>query len=144
MSTEQNKALFRRLLDELNQGNVGVVDEVVAPDAVLTVPHRPAPLHGAAGFKEEFGGAGAAFDIRYALEEQLAEGDRVAARFTARGTHRQDFAGIGPTGRPTEVEGLVIYRVANGKIVDYRLSYDRLALLEQLGATITPARHAAG
>ena len=102
-------------------------------------------MHGAAGFKEEFGGAGAAGEDRqYALQEQLAEGDRVAARFTARGTHRQEFGRIAPTGRPTEVEGLVIYRVANGKIVDYRLSYDRLTLLEQLGATITPPRQAGG
>jgi predicted ester cyclase len=144
MSAEQNKALFARLLDELNKGNFGVIDEVIAPDAVLYSPHLPEPVRGRAAFKEVFDWAAAVFDIRYTLEEQIAEGDKVAARFTARGTHKQEFLGVPPTGKPTEEAVQVIYRVAGDQIVDYRLSWDQLALLQQMGATITPPRRAGG
>jgi len=134
MSVEHNKALFRRLLDELNRGNLGVVDEIVAPDAILIAPHHPDPAHGPAEFKAEFGGAGAALDLQYTLEEQVAEGDRVAARFIARGTHQREFLGIPPSRRPLEIPVQVLYRVADGKITEYRLSFDQLDLLRQLGA----------
>src|SRR5581483_1379638 len=100
MSTEQNKALFRRLLDELNKGNVAVVDEVFAPDAVLRSPHLSAPARGRQAFKDAFGSLAIdALGIQYTLEEILAEGDAVAARFTARGTHGGEFAGVPATGK---------------------------------------------
>jgi ketosteroid isomerase-like protein len=136
MSTEQNKALFSRLLDELNRGNLGVVDQVIAPDAVLISPHLPEPVRGRQAFKDAFGGIGIeALGVQYPPpEEMIAEGDSVAVRFIARGTHRGEFAGAAPTGKPFTLNSVVFYRVANGQIVEYRLSWDALGFLQQVGA----------
>ena len=135
MSFEGNKALFVRLLDELNRGNLGIVDQVIAPDAVMISPHLSEPIRGRQSFKDVFGGVGIeALELQYTPEEIIAEGDNVAVRFTARGTHRGEFAGAAPTGKPVTVEHVVIYRVANGQIVNYRLYWDTLGFMQQLGA----------
>jgi predicted ester cyclase len=68
------------------------------------------------------------------VEDQLAEGDRVGTRFTARGTHAGSFLGIPATGKAIAVEGIAIDRFAAGKLVESWLVYDRLGLLQQLGA----------
>ena len=94
MSAEENKALFVRLQDELNRGNVDIVDEVVDPNAVLISPHLPEPVRGRQAFKDAFGGVGIeALALQYTLEQIIAEGDSVAARFVGRGTHRGEFEG---------------------------------------------------
>jgi ketosteroid isomerase-like protein len=135
MSTEENKALFSRLLDELNRGNLEIVDQVVAPDALMIAPHLPEPVRGRQAFKDVFGGAGIeALAMQYTLEQSIAEDDSVAARFTARGTHQGEFQGAAPTGKPVTLDSVVIYRVANGQIVEYRLSWDTLGFLQQVGA----------
>src|SRR5207244_1224327 len=105
----------------------------------LTSPHLPASVRGRQAFKETFGPvAMEALGETYTLDEILAEGDTVAARFTGRGTHRGEFAGLPPTGKPVVTEAVVIYRVANGQIVDYRLTWDTLGVMQQLGATLAP------
>jgi steroid delta-isomerase-like uncharacterized protein len=133
MSTEQNKALFCHWLQELSRGNWDVVNEVIAPDAILNSPHLPAELRGAEHFKEIFRGAGDALGITYTVDEQVAEGDTAVTRFTAHGTHKQEFAGLAPTGKAFTLPTVVIYHVADGKITDYRLSFDWHGLLQQLG-----------
>lgn len=77
----------------------------------------------------------AAFPDRYSTPEELiAEGDRVAERWTGRGTHRGAFQGIPPTGKQVVVPGVVFYRIWDGKIVEFRGSFDILSMLQQLGA----------
>jgi predicted ester cyclase len=135
MSTEENKALFVRLLDELNRGNLEIVDQVVAPDALMIAPHLPEPVRGSQAFKDVFRGAGMeALGLQYTLEQSIAEGDSVAARFTGRGTHQGEFQGAAPTGKPIAIDTVAIYRVANGKIAEYRLYWDTLGFMQQVGA----------
>ena len=70
----------------------------------------------------------------------MAEGERVAERWTGRGTHRGEFQGIAATGRQVAVPGTVFYRIVGGKIVEFRGQFDRLAMIEQLGSAATPPK----
>jgi predicted ester cyclase len=140
MSALANKALFVRLLDELNLGNVATVDQVVDPDALLISPHLServlsGRVRGRQAFKDVFSGAGIeALALQCTLEQILAEGDSVAARFLRRGTHRGEFAGAAATGKPVTMDIVVIYRVANAQIIEYRLNCDTLGFMQQVGA----------
>jgi steroid delta-isomerase-like uncharacterized protein len=69
--------------------------------------------------------------------ELIAEGDRVAERWTGRGTHRGEFHGIPPTGKQVAVPGVVFYRLRDGRIIEFRGSFDMLTMLQQLG--VAPA-----
>jgi steroid delta-isomerase-like uncharacterized protein len=73
-------------------------------------------------------------DIQWTLEEMVAEGDRVAARFMMRGTHHGVFFGVPPTGRPINVQAMNFYRFADGQITEERGQPDLLDLLRQIGA----------
>ena len=134
MTIEDNTALVRRLFDALNRGIAAVNalrPAAFAPDEVSTFAGRPLDYAAHAAFDAMLF---AAFpDIQYTLEDLLAEGDRVVARFTARGTQRGVFQGIPATGRAAAVSGIAIYRLAGGKIVEQWLEYDQLGLLQQLG-----------
>jgi predicted ester cyclase len=68
----------------------------------------------------------------------IAEGDRVAERWTGRGTHRGELQGIAPTGRRVEVPGSVFYRIVDGKIVEFRGQLDMMGLMQQLGVIASP------
>ena len=73
-------------------------------------------------------------DIQWTLEEMVAEGDNVAARFTMRGTHQGMFFGVPPTGKKITVQAMNIYRLSNGMFVEERGQPDMLGLLQQIGA----------
>jgi steroid delta-isomerase-like uncharacterized protein len=73
-------------------------------------------------------------DIQWTLEQMVAEGDTVAARFIMRGTHKGSFSGVPPTGRTIEVQALNLYRWADGQIVEEFGQPDMMALLQQIGA----------
>ena len=99
--SEANKAIIMRIFEEdLNQGNLDVIDELIAPDMV----NDSASIPGDAGLeaaKQEIIDLRAAFpDLRYHVHDQIAEGDKVVNRFTVTGTHTgADFMGIPPTGK---------------------------------------------
>jgi steroid delta-isomerase-like uncharacterized protein len=76
-------------------------------------------------------------DIQWTLEELIAEGDKVAARFTMRGTHNGPFFGVPPTGKKIAVKAMNFYRITNGKIVEEHGQPDLLGLLQQIGAAPT-------
>ena len=99
--TEANKAIARRLYEIVSTGNLGRAEEIVdqdAPDNELLPDDPPAKLIDT--FKETFAEAREGFpDLSVAVEDVMAEGDRVAARVTMRGTHRGEFQGIAPTGK---------------------------------------------
>jgi predicted ester cyclase len=80
-------------------------------------------------------------DWHSTFEELIAEGDRVAERWTGRGTHLGELQGIPPTGKRVEAPGSVFYRIAGGKIVELRASFDMMGLMQQLGALVNP-KHA--
>jgi len=133
MSTEENKAVLRRLYEEVwSQGNLATVDELLAVDYVL---HDPAHLvRGPEGFKAYVSAFRAAFpDLHAKVEDQIAEGDMAAMRFTARGTHKGEFQGIPPTGKQITLSGINIQRFVDGKIAENWVSLDALGMLQQLG-----------
>jgi steroid delta-isomerase-like uncharacterized protein len=141
MTSEQNKAIVRRAFEEPWKGNLDIVDELVASDYVGHDPATPEPLHGPEGVKEFISTYRAAFpDARIRVEEQLAEGDLVATRWSGRGTHEGELMGISPTGRRVSVSGLTISRLEGGKIVEEFQNWDTFGMLQQLDAIPVMAR----
>ncbi len=136
--SEHNKRLVRHAVEDVwNRGNFAVVDELVASDVVI---HASSEIHGPEGIKQFFAMLRQAFpDLHVTIEDQIAEGDRVATRWTARGTHTGAFQGMPPTGTPCRFTGIAIDRIANDKTVECWTNADELGLLHQLGALPTPA-----
>jgi steroid delta-isomerase-like uncharacterized protein len=94
----------------------------------------PGQQQGREGLKDVIGGMRAAFpDIHWVIDEMVAEGDKVVSRFTWTGTHRARFLGIPSTGRKVTVKGVVIDRLADGKMADSRILMDTLGMMQQLG-----------
>ena len=139
MSAEENKAIVRRWYEEFgNRANLDVLDELYAPDWVGHFP-QSGELRGAAGHKPLGRLFAAAFpDGRYAVEDVLAEGDRVASRYTFRGTHQGAFGAVAATGRAVVATGINVHRLAGGRIVEQWAQFDTLGLLRQLGALPAP------
>ena len=92
-------------------------------------------MRGPAGYLAIIGMMRGGFpDVQWTLEEMVAEGDKVAARFTMRGTHQGMFFGVPPTGKAIAVQAMNIYRLSRGKFVEERGQPDMLGLLQQIGA----------
>ena len=140
MSAQENKAVVRRMLDELfNKGNLDLTEELLAPDFVEHDPSMPEDLHGLEAFKPYVGGYRSAFpDIHIEVEDQVAEGDRVATRWTGTGTHEGELMGNPPTGNRVEVAGMVISRISGGKIAESWSNYDVMGMMQQLGVIPSP------
>jgi steroid delta-isomerase-like uncharacterized protein len=142
-SPEANKALVRRFYEQAwNHKNLDILDETHAPEWVHHDPSIPADLEGGAtGNRERLAEVIEAFpDIHYTLEELIAERNQVVVRFTVRGTHQGEFAGIPATGKQVAMEGIVIHRLADGKIVEDWVVRDTLGLLRQLGVLPVPGK----
>lgn len=130
-----NKAVVRRVVDEVwNAGNLDAVDELYAADYIDHTP-LPGQAQGIEGVRETVTAFRSAFpDMELTVEDMVAEGDTVVTRFTATATHQAEFAGIAPTGNSVEVGGILISRLADGKIAEEWENFDELGLLTQLGA----------
>ncbi len=141
MSTEENKALIRRLFEEgLNQNKPGVIDELLAPDFVIYDP-PPGTQPGPEGFRKAVAMFRTAFpDLHVTFEAEFADGDYVMHRGYLTGTHRGEWQGIPPTGKQFKMNVLDIWRVANGKGVENWVQMDVLGLMQQLGVVPTPAQ----
>jgi|SRR5215217_3457533 len=122
---EQNKALVRRWIDEvLTRGDVRLVDELFAPNYVLHDPGFAYEVRGGDGIKRFAATFRAASpDVRFAVEDQIAEGDMVVTRWTARGTRLGEFLEIPPSGNRMTVTGIEFDRVLAGKIDEAWVSY---------------------
>ena len=135
------KALVRRVIEEPWTGNWDVIDELVADTYVGFDPSQPEPIRGPEGLKANFQQYIDAFsDARVTVDDQIAEGDRVATRWTGRGTHSGEIAGVAATGKEVTVTGLTLSRLEGGKIAEEWTTWDTLGMLVQLGAIPTPAR----
>ena len=134
-STEQNKAISRRADEELfNDGNLDVADELFAADFLYHDPTSGEAWRGPEGVKRYVRMFRTAFpDLRLTVEDQVAEGDNVAYRWTAHGTHRGELLGVAPTGRRVTLTGIAIARVVDGKIREMWENTDALGLMRQLG-----------
>ena len=133
MSTEENKAVVRRFYEALASGDLERQLEFIAED--LTDHAVPSGMpQGKAGFQQFMAPYNAALtDTRITVEQMLAEGDLVAAQFTARATHRGELMGIAPTGKTVTITGTDINRVVGGKIVEHWGENDVATLMQQLG-----------
>ncbi len=115
------------------------MNEIVAPDYVSHAPGDPELSRGPEDIKEIVRSYHSAFpDINFAVEKQVAEGDMVVTRWTARGTHLGEFMGIAPTGKRIEMRGIAILRIRDGKIIENWGMPDMFGLLQQLGAIPAP------
>ncbi len=134
VSGKVNKDIVRRVLEEIyNQGNLDVADETFAADYIWHNVSGP-DVHGPEGMKQHAIMVRNAFpDIHITAEDMIAEGDRVATRWTIVGTHKGEFVGIPPTGVQVTFTGILISRIADGKIVEEWENSDVLGLMQQLG-----------
>jgi steroid delta-isomerase-like uncharacterized protein len=144
MSPTENKAIVRRYVEEcFNRNNPALVDELCSPTFQLHDPGTPTTRSGPAALKEVLSIYHSAFpDVQLTIEEQIAEGDRVATRWTGRGTHRGELMGVSPTGRQVTVSGIQIDRISGGKFVEGWTNWDTLGMLQQLGAVAAQAQAA--
>jgi steroid delta-isomerase-like uncharacterized protein len=140
MSQENtNKALARRAIEEVwNRGNYAVLPELVANDILIHA--APDDIHGHEGIRRFYDALRHAFpDLHFTIEDQIADGDRIATRWSARGTHQGTFQGIPATGKPVRLTGIDIDRFVAGKVVECWPEANELGLLHQLGVLSEPA-----
>jgi steroid delta-isomerase-like uncharacterized protein len=133
--TESIKALDLRFMNEvLNEHNLNALSELVAEDFIEQNP-APGQGPGREGLRHILAQQFEAFpDMRWGVEEIVAEGDRVAGWGTWEGTHRGTFMGIPPTGRTVSVEYWTMDYIRDGKIAESRIIMDVMGLMQQLGA----------
>jgi steroid delta-isomerase-like uncharacterized protein len=138
MSPEENKAVVRRFVEEVfNHGHLAAVDQFLAAE-YRDANALPGQEPGREGAKRAFSLYQDVFpDLRYTIEEMIAEGDTVVTRVTFRGTHRGAFLGIPPTNRQVSVPAVHITRLVEGTIREHWSLMDDLGLMQQLG--VVPA-----
>ena len=135
MTIEANKAVMQHFAEFINTASEKLASELISPNAVFHIPGRSEPMRGPAGYLAIMGMMRGGFpDIQWTLEEIIAEGDKVAARFTMRGTHQGPFFGVPPSGKKIQVQAMNFYRFSNGQIVEEHGQPDLLGLMQQIGA----------
>ena len=141
MSTDQvtrNKATFRRFHDAVNSGDAQLIaqtiDEVVEPDVRIGTP-LPIDATGAQALKQVWTTLLRAYpDLHVAVEDLIAEADKLVSRNVVTGTHQGEYLGLPPTGRPVSYNEIFIFRFEDGRIAETWGVVDVLAQLRQLGA----------
>lgn len=120
--------------DGLNRGDVSAADAVFAPDCVIHITGSPTPDLNVDGFKQMVTGLLTAFpDIRFTIEDQITAGDKVATRWTADGTNTGRLGDAPPTGKHVHIDGLILDRVRDRKVVERWEQWDQMGMLRQLG-----------
>jgi len=140
MSTEENKALARRWNNEIwMKGNFAVIDELFATNFVFNYA-PPGVASDLEGYKQTVTNLCAPFaDIHSITEDMVAEEDKVAVRWTWRGTHKKgEVMGIAPTGKQVAITGISILHIVVGKIMEEWGEMDMLGMMQQLGAFPPP------
>jgi steroid delta-isomerase-like uncharacterized protein len=138
---ESNMKVVRRFFDVgPSSGDLAAADALLAPGFTLHVP-LPAPGPGIAAMNNIITSCRAAFHgLQVTIEDMLADGDRVACRFTARGIHKGEFMGLPPTGREIAMTGIEIFRLQEGKIAELWGEANLTGLMQQLGILPGPPR----
>ena len=130
MSLEENKALVRREQEELwtYTGDLGAAEELFAPE------QAEAARQEAADFRQGFP------DVVSTIEDLIAEGDKVVARWRSRATHLGEYVGVPPTGKEVEFTGISVYRIEGNRIAESWTVEDELGLMRQIGAVPEPGQ----
>jgi steroid delta-isomerase-like uncharacterized protein len=136
-----NKAIVRRLYEEVwNKRRLDVVEELISPSHALNDPIVSGSQTGPELYKRRVVEFTASFpDLRFTIEDMIAEKGKVVVCWTISGTHKGEFMDIPATGRKVSVEGITIHHITNGKILDSYARWDALGLLRQLG-DVSPLR----
>jgi predicted ester cyclase len=140
MTTDTTRMIERIPLEVLNNGNFGLIDELVSTDFVdhSGLPGVPPTRD---GFKQSAIALKTAFpDLRYAIEDSIECGDRIVHRLTASGTMKADFMGMPATGKRATWSEIHIGRVVNGRLAEHWALVDQLAMFVQLGIVPAPGR----
>lgn len=129
------KAIVRRLYEDVwNKRKLELVSDLFSPSHALRDNNSSGSSVGPEAYKIQVTMFLAAFpDLRFTVEDTVAEKDKLVASWTISGTHKGEFMGIRPTNKKVSVEGITIHYLANGKIIDSSVSWDALGLMRQLG-----------
>ena len=131
--SEENKAVIRRLVEEVyNEGNLDVVDELVAAD-VFNHPAVPEHRHGIDGFKHVIEWIRDIGPTHYDIDDIIAEGEKVAVRMTVSGTQTGPIRDIPATGKSFSVDYVHWFRMVDGKVAELWAVRDDLTRMQQLG-----------
>lgn len=133
MSLEENKIIARRYPEEVyNRKNIDVLDEIMDENIIN---HWWEPeINGIKIIKEYVAKNLKAFpDVKFTIEDQIAEGEKVVTRVSFIATHKGEFMGIAPTGKKVKVTGVIIFKITNSKIVETWAEMDALSWMQQLG-----------
>jgi len=133
--SDANKNVVRRLFEEVwNKGNLPVADELFADNYSHHDSSTPEFGRGPESEKKRATLYRTAFpDVRLTVEDIIAEGETVTARWSCKGTHKGDLRGLAPTGKQFTISGISVARVTNGKMVEGWVNWDALGLMQQLG-----------
>jgi steroid delta-isomerase-like uncharacterized protein len=143
LSAEESKTLSRRFWEEVaDQRNLDLAGKLFVPHYVHHDPGLPPEMQqGRDAYLQHLPMFYAAFpDFRLAIDDTIAEGDKVATRWSFRGTHQGELMGIPATGKQVAASGITIQRVADGKIVEGWTLFDALGMLQQLGEALAPGQ----
>jgi steroid delta-isomerase-like uncharacterized protein len=146
MSAEANKAIVRRFYEEIfSQGKLELAAELFTADYVNHDsgsppggwPHGPEGIHTVVGmYRSAFP------DTQFTIDDQIAEGDRVVTRWSARGTNNGSLMGMPPSGRPISITGISIERFVDGKMAETWVNFDALGMMQQIGVIPAPGQPA--
>jgi len=134
-----SQSVLQRIFDKaFNQGNLAAIDELVAPDGISHHLSWGIPAN-RMGLKQLIAMLRTAFpDLQCTIEDEIIEGDKVAAHWTMRGTHKGLFLGNSPTNKPILVQGLIYARIENNQIIENWTMIDQMGVLQQLGLVPPP------
>jgi steroid delta-isomerase-like uncharacterized protein len=136
---KDNKAIMRQFWSVWEQGNIDLLDDLLAPEYVnhtLATPDLPSGPEGVKEVVRMF--RSGVLDLRVLIEDMIAEDDRVATRYALEGTHGGDLFGVAPTGRHLTIKSMTVERLSGGKIVEHCRVTDELDMMRQLGAIRAP------
>ncbi|MBE3065299.1 MAG: ester cyclase [Spirochaetes bacterium] len=130
--SNENKALIRRYAEEcIGKGDLSLFDELLAPNYAMHMNAANFDLEGYKQFQPSV--LGAFPDGRWVIEDMVAEGDRVAWRYSFYGTHLGEFMGLPATGKQLRVSGILISRIAHGRIAEEWEIFDAATMFRELG-----------
>jgi steroid delta-isomerase-like uncharacterized protein len=140
MSTEENKAVVRRYLEEGSRDE-SVFKQVTHSNVVAHFPGLPQPVRGLEGLLQLNRVYHTGFpDLNIKIEDMVAEGNKVVARYVIRATHQGDFQGIPPTGKQITVAGMSLFHLEGGKVAEEWDSFDAMGMMQQLGVIPAPGQ----
>jgi steroid delta-isomerase-like uncharacterized protein len=142
MTAEENKALVRRVFEELSGQSLHFVDEVLVPNYVHHDPSLPPDMQrGRDNYRNGIAMFYSAFpDLTCTIQDQIAEGDKVVTRLGWKATHKGELMGIPATGKKVEFSMIAIHRIANGKIEEGWVNFDAMGMMQQLRVIPEPGQ----